>query len=160
MISENINLTRAKLNIPAINHGIRIEGKREPSINFQFFSLPRAKGMIKLAVAQLWIIAANENTHPVLALPIYKKSILVNFEHAIQLDLGVILFFWPAVEDASCAKWFRYLDLPIELEPLRHLRQLCSLRDILNQTPIRWLVHLSLQLKTWAIQFAMTNYIA
>lgn len=67
------------------------------------------------------MVGANENAHLPLALPVDEKTVLVGFEQAIQLDLSVILLLRPAIEDAADTERFRHLDLPVELEPLRHL---------------------------------------
>lgn len=65
---------------------------------------------------------ANKNPHLSLALPIDKETIFVDFKQTIQLDFSVILLLRPTIEDAAGAECFRHLDLPVELEPFRHLR--------------------------------------
>lgn len=59
--------------------------------------------------------------HLPLALPINKEAIFVDLEQTIQLDFRVVLFFGPAIENATVTERFRHLDLPVELELLRHL---------------------------------------
>lgn len=60
--------------------------------------------------------------HLPLALPIDEETVFVDFEQAIQLDLCVVLLLRPAIENGAGTERFRHLDLPIELESLRHLR--------------------------------------
>lgn len=80
---------------------------------------PKISGTLRSLLSK---INGERKAHLSLALPINKETIFVDLEHAIQLDFSVIFLFRPTIEDAADTKCFRHLDLPIELELLRHLR--------------------------------------
>lgn len=62
------------------------------------------------------------DAHLSLALPVDEEGVFVDLEHTVGLEVRVVLFLRPAIEHASLTEGCRYLDLPIELEPFRHLR--------------------------------------
>lgn len=64
----------------------------------------------------------TQEAHLSLALPIDEETVFVDLERTVELDFRVVLLLRPAIEDASGTERFRHLDLPVELEPLRHLR--------------------------------------
>lgn len=59
-----------------------------------------------------------------LALPVDEEAVLVDLEQAGELDFRVVLLLGPSIEVGPGAQRLRHLDLPIELEPLRHRRSL------------------------------------
>lgn len=80
-------------------------------------------------------------THFSFRFPVYEKTILINFERALKLELGVIFLLRPSIEYGTIEKWLRNCmkhkkissclciksiffyqtwDLPVKVEFLRH----------------------------------------
>lgn len=60
------------------------------------------------------------STYLSIALPVEEKPILVDFEQAVGLVIGIVLIFDPPVEGRALEKELGHFPLPVKLELLRH----------------------------------------